>query len=444
MTETSVHLVSPVAGFSNAASIRKPLSSWDLSNGGTETDRVVGLELGADDYVVKPFSGAEVIARMRAVLRRTGRAGRPTPPTGAGHDRRARGRPRRPPRRPRRRGARAVAQGVRPARRARRARRPRRHARGPDVARVGRELVRLDEDARRPRRLAARQARRRRRRPALPAHRARRRLPLHARPEELVSLRARLLLALAYVLCWRSSCSRCRSRSNLRDRVDAEVARRRSARPRSSRRRRPTSSAPGELRPRSSAASPRGVARARDHRRRAAARCSPTPTARPAGRRLRRAAPRSPPRCAATRGAGPAPLARRSTRTILATAVPVLARRPARRRGARHRRASTPSTARCGASTLGLVAVGVIVLLLGLGGGRADRAARSRGRCGGSTRAARRVGEGDLSVRVPVEGAPSSSALARTFNEMTARLRADGRRASASSSPTPRTSCARR
>src|SRR3954467_10447668 len=42
---------------------------------GTETDRIVGLELGADDYVVKPFSGAEVIARMRAILRRTGRAG---------------------------------------------------------------------------------------------------------------------------------------------------------------------------------------------------------------------------------------------------------------------------------------------------------------------------------------------------------------------------------
>jgi large subunit ribosomal protein L7/L12 len=42
---------------------------------GTETDRVVGLEIGADDYVVKPFSGAEVIARIRAVLRRTGRGG---------------------------------------------------------------------------------------------------------------------------------------------------------------------------------------------------------------------------------------------------------------------------------------------------------------------------------------------------------------------------------
>lgn len=37
---------------------------------GTVTDRVVGLELGADDYVVKPFATGEVIARIRAVLRR--------------------------------------------------------------------------------------------------------------------------------------------------------------------------------------------------------------------------------------------------------------------------------------------------------------------------------------------------------------------------------------
>jgi DNA-binding response OmpR family regulator len=42
-----------------------------LTARGTETDRIVGLELGADDYVVKPFSGAEVIARMRAILRRS-------------------------------------------------------------------------------------------------------------------------------------------------------------------------------------------------------------------------------------------------------------------------------------------------------------------------------------------------------------------------------------
>jgi two-component system alkaline phosphatase synthesis response regulator PhoP len=36
-----------------------------------ETDRIVGLELGADDYVTKPFSPREVLARIRAVLRRT-------------------------------------------------------------------------------------------------------------------------------------------------------------------------------------------------------------------------------------------------------------------------------------------------------------------------------------------------------------------------------------
>ncbi|MDQ3067727.1 MAG: response regulator transcription factor [Actinomycetota bacterium] len=42
-----------------------------LSARGEEADRVVGLELGADDNVVKPFSAREVIARIRAVLRRT-------------------------------------------------------------------------------------------------------------------------------------------------------------------------------------------------------------------------------------------------------------------------------------------------------------------------------------------------------------------------------------
>jgi two-component system alkaline phosphatase synthesis response regulator PhoP len=35
-----------------------------------ETDRLIGLELGADDYVVKPFSPREIVARVRAVLRR--------------------------------------------------------------------------------------------------------------------------------------------------------------------------------------------------------------------------------------------------------------------------------------------------------------------------------------------------------------------------------------
>jgi len=44
----------------------------------TEDDRVSGLELGADDYITKPFSLRELTARVRAVLRRT-RAGRETP-----------------------------------------------------------------------------------------------------------------------------------------------------------------------------------------------------------------------------------------------------------------------------------------------------------------------------------------------------------------------------
>jgi two-component system, OmpR family, phosphate regulon response regulator PhoB len=48
-----------------------------LTAKGDEVDRVVGLEMGADDYIVKPFSPKEVVARVRAVLRRT------RPPAGA-------------------------------------------------------------------------------------------------------------------------------------------------------------------------------------------------------------------------------------------------------------------------------------------------------------------------------------------------------------------------
>ena len=43
-----------------------------ISAKGDETDRVIGLEIGADDYLPKPFSTRELIARVRAILRRTG------------------------------------------------------------------------------------------------------------------------------------------------------------------------------------------------------------------------------------------------------------------------------------------------------------------------------------------------------------------------------------
>lgn len=42
---------------------------------GEETDRIIGLELGADDYVPKPFNPRELLARIRAVLRRSGDGG---------------------------------------------------------------------------------------------------------------------------------------------------------------------------------------------------------------------------------------------------------------------------------------------------------------------------------------------------------------------------------
>ncbi len=58
-----------------AAGVRTPIVM--LTAKGQEVDKVVGLELGADDYVTKPFSPRELLARIKAVLRR---AAEPPPP----------------------------------------------------------------------------------------------------------------------------------------------------------------------------------------------------------------------------------------------------------------------------------------------------------------------------------------------------------------------------
>jgi len=53
-------------------SVKHPVPVIMLTARGQETDRIVGLTIGADDYVTKPFSPAELVARVKAVLRRAG------------------------------------------------------------------------------------------------------------------------------------------------------------------------------------------------------------------------------------------------------------------------------------------------------------------------------------------------------------------------------------
>ena len=51
-----------------------PVPVLILTARGEDSDRILGLEMGADDYVPKPFNPRELIARIRAILRRTGQA----------------------------------------------------------------------------------------------------------------------------------------------------------------------------------------------------------------------------------------------------------------------------------------------------------------------------------------------------------------------------------
>ena len=72
-------------GFEVLSRIRARISTpvVMLTARGDETDRIVGLELGADDYLSKPFSPRELVARLRAILRRT----KPEKPVEAGAQR---------------------------------------------------------------------------------------------------------------------------------------------------------------------------------------------------------------------------------------------------------------------------------------------------------------------------------------------------------------------
>jgi two-component system response regulator CpxR len=63
---------------------KSPVPVLILTARGEDIDRILGLEIGADDYVPKPFNPRELIARIRAILRRSSRATDPTDPVVVG------------------------------------------------------------------------------------------------------------------------------------------------------------------------------------------------------------------------------------------------------------------------------------------------------------------------------------------------------------------------
>src|SRR5262249_40856410 len=72
----------------NGSDVCRELRTWTtapvlvLSAVGEESEKIAALDAGADDYVTKPFSGDELLARLRAALRRTTASVQPTPDIG--------------------------------------------------------------------------------------------------------------------------------------------------------------------------------------------------------------------------------------------------------------------------------------------------------------------------------------------------------------------------
>ena len=146
-----------------------------LSARGEELDKVLGLELGADDYVTKPFSPRELVSRVKANLRRARARARPL---GAAARRRPRDRLGLADRAPRRRGPGAHLLRVRDPPQAGELAAPRLHARGADEPPLEGHLLRGPAQRRRPRAPPAPEGGARPVGPGADPHRARRGLRL--------------------------------------------------------------------------------------------------------------------------------------------------------------------------------------------------------------------------------------------------------------------------
>ena len=287
--------------------------------------------------------------------------------------------------------------------------------------RLGRELVRLDQDARRPRRLAAPQARRRPADPALHPHGPRRRLPLHGarrsgrrEPARAAAARARLRPAAgdprAARAARRSACAtastpRCAPRRSAQAEIVAATA---------SDLRGAAPAAPALVR--RAAASLRGRVIVVGAQRPRASR------QRRAGARRRRLRRRARDRRRAARPGGAGERASRDAREATPRHRGAdRSRRERHRRRAGHPERRRRRTRAVSRATLGLALIGGVVLALGLGAGAliAGQVARPLRRLDAVAAPRRRRRPGGARAG---RGHRRAAALARTFNEMTERL----------------------